>query len=63
MATRKFTINNGQDQDDVVEGVGSATTGNVQITIDLAIGMSRDEVLIAIDKIKDQINEGIWPPA
>ena len=49
---------------EVLEEVGAATANNdIEFTVDLALGLSRDAVLRHLDKIKQAISEGIWPPA
>lgn len=64
MATRLYGISLGETSQNVAEGVGSAVAADtVEITIDLADGLSKQEVLIAIDEIKNHIVQGIWPPA
>ena len=69
MATRRYKTSPGQSAYQVVSEVGAATNSNVvELTIDLGalIGgdtITRDQVLQEIEKIKDHIMRGVWPPA
>ena len=70
MATRLYSISNDfrEEADNigaaVTEAVGSATiTTPIELTVDLAvITNDRQRVLTALDKLKDYILEGSWPP-
>lgn len=62
MAKRFWGVNQGQHQTDVVEGAATAAT-NVEVNVDLAIGMSREEVLRQLELIKNVIVQDVWPPA
>ncbi len=62
MATRLYGISRGEKHYEVSEGVGVATTDEVELTVDLARVASRDEALVLIDKIRAYILERIWPP-
>lgn len=65
MATRIYGLS--QDEVDghkaVTEGVGSATTDSVEVTIDLAKVGNRQEAVELLTMIIDYIQEGDWPPA
>ena len=64
MAERFYGIDRGeQEKRNVTEGAGSTATLDVEIRVDLAAGMSKQEVLLAIDTIKQAIFEDTWPPA
>jgi hypothetical protein len=67
MATRRYGISRGKINNGgnvVTEAVGSATAAdNIELTIDLAPGMARSEVVMAITRIQEHIMRGIWPPA
>lgn len=63
MATRIYGISRGEAHHQVTEGVGSSTTDELELTFDLAPGMTREEVLGLIDKIKMYILEDQFPPA
>lgn len=75
MATRRFKINPGEQLGDVVEEVGAAVNSDaVELTVDLATtyvnldgantrGLTKAEVIEAIDKIKAHISTINWPPA
>jgi len=72
MATRRYKFSVGDEL--VTEEVGAATdSDSIELTVDLANtevneggstrSLSREEVLLAIDKIKNHILEGEWLPA
>lgn len=77
MATRRYSINPGLNEYQVTEAVGAATVTNfIELTVDLANtditdsntttgtrSLTREEVLEGIDKIKNYILRGNWPPA
>lgn len=63
MATRIYSLDYGQNKNQVTEGVGSATTVTFELTIDLADNVPKGEVLRAIDEIRRYIEEHKWPPA
>jgi L-alanine-DL-glutamate epimerase-like enolase superfamily enzyme len=63
MATRKYGISLGENHTEVTEAVGSAVTDNVEVTIDLAAGMSRQDAILALQKVQNYIAEHNWPPA
>lgn len=67
MATRIYGVSLGEANhkgDAVTEGVGSAVAADsVEITVDLASSLSKHDVVLAIDRIKEHIVKGNWPPA
>jgi hypothetical protein len=74
MATRLYKIEPGEGEFQVTEGTGSAVASDtVELTVDLAAtrvnagsgqrAITKQEVLEAIDKIKNHIIKGNWPPA
>lgn len=74
MATRLFSTYAGDHDPDVTETVGSATVaGNVEVTVDLSVTLvgsgsstrqiSREEVLLALERISRKIMIDVWPPA
>lgn len=47
-----------------LEGVGAAVaTDDIELTINLAANIPRNEVLIALDHFRNHILKGMWPPA
>lgn len=62
MASRYWGSDKGDHQEAVAEG---AATNNkdVEVVVDLASGLTRDEVLIQLKQITNKIMEDIWPPA
>jgi hypothetical protein len=64
MADRFYGIDRGeQGVRNVTEGATSTATTDVELRVDLAANMNKDEVLYAIESIKDAIIQDIWPPA
>jgi hypothetical protein len=74
MATRRYGIGVGDEQDEVTEAAGAAVSSDpVEITVELAattVGdgagtrqISKNEVLMAIMRVHDYILKGNWPPA
>lgn len=64
MATRLYGISRGETEFDIVEGVGSATAADgIELTVDLAVGLEKDEVLRALDMLRNHILKGDWAPA
>ena len=74
MATRRYKINPGESENQVVSEVGAAVNSDaVELTVELATtavnadgttrGILKREVLDAIEKIKGFIITNQWPPA
>ncbi len=74
MATRLYGISVGEGEFTVTEGAGSAVAADkVELTVELAntaVGafsgtriIEKQEVLDCIEKIKNHILKGNWPPA
>jgi hypothetical protein len=74
MATRRYKISVGETEFEIVEEVGAATNSDtIELTVDLAttavnVGSStravlKEEVLRALDMIKNHILTRNWPPA
>lgn len=63
MATRLYGISRGESQEQISETVGAATTDDMELTIDLAAGMTREEVVVLLDRITRYILEHDFPPA
>jgi hypothetical protein len=64
MADRFYGIDRGeQGVRNVTEGATSTATTDVELRVDLAANMQKDEGLYAIDSIKQAIIQDIWPPA
>lgn len=54
MAIQYFGVNRGQQSTDVVTGA-SATGRQIELSVDLASGATRKEVLDSLDKLRDFI--------
>jgi hypothetical protein len=64
MATRRWGVSRGESPEQVTEAVGSAVASDsVELTVDLAVSLTREDVLLAIKKIERQVASGKWPPA
>lgn len=74
MATRRYKINPGEAEESIVEEAGAAVNSDsVELTVELATtavndgastrGILKSEVLEALEKIKNHIIKGNWPPA
>jgi hypothetical protein len=63
MATRLYGISRGARQEQIAETVGATTTDDLELTIDLAAGMTREEVVVLLDRIARYILEHDFPPA
>ena len=62
MATCRYGISRGEAQDAVAEAVGAATVDDIELTIDLAAGMTREDVLLLVDRLSRYILENDFPP-
>lgn len=64
MATRRYGLSRGETEFSVTEAVGSATASdNVELTVDLAVSLTKAEVLQIIEMFENHILKGQWPPA
>jgi hypothetical protein len=74
MATRRYKVEPGEGEFSVTEEVGAAVNSDtVELTVDLATTrvntgattrtIEKQEVLDALEKIKNHIIKGNWPPA
>jgi hypothetical protein len=64
MATRRYGLSRGETEFQVTEAVGAAVvTDSIELTFDLAAGLSKEDVLLALEKFKGHIVKGNFPPA
>lgn len=65
MPTRSYTLSVGSRREATVEGAGSALAGApaVQVIIDYDANTREHDLLATLDKIKQQIISGRFPPA
>jgi hypothetical protein len=66
MATRRYGLSKGDTEFQVTEDVGSATSSDsIELTVDFdaAAKPDKEDVLLALDMMKNHILKGIWPPA
>lgn len=62
MANRFFGANKGQQKTDIVQS-SSTQSKSIELNVDLAAGMDKNEVLIKLKELEEYIIENIWPPA
>lgn len=62
MADRIYGLDRGDTEFDVSEG-SSSPTKDVEVVIDLAVGLEKSEVLQKLEEIKNHIIKGDWLPA
>lgn len=62
MAKRYYGLDIGGELAEVSEG-SSTTSKGVEISFDITAGVTRQEVLNAIENIKNAIIQDIYPPA
>jgi len=62
MAKRYWGANQGQTEFQVLESSATNST-QLELVLDLAGGLSKNDVLILIEEIKNTIVKDIWPPA
>lgn len=64
MATRLYGISRGETEFQITEGVGSAVAAdNIELTVDLAANLTREDILLALEKFENHILKGLFPPA
>lgn len=66
MATRRYGLSTGETEFQVTEAVGSATASDTMeftVDFDATAKPSKNDVLLALDMIKNHILKGNWPPA
>jgi hypothetical protein len=62
MASRYYALEIGDNEYEVAEGA-STQSKTVEIAVNLADSATREQVLVAIDNIKNYILRDVWPPA
>ena len=62
MASHFYALDVGESEYQVVDGA-STQSKTVEIVVELADNATRDQVLVAIDNIKNYILRDIYPPA
>ena len=68
MATRRYSINKGDNEYQITEAVGAAVaTKEIELTVDLAtvtdVLGGKEAVLLALEDFTNYITRGNWPPA
>lgn len=62
MASRYYALEIGDNEYEVAEGA-STQSKTVEIAVNLDDSATREQVLVAIDNIKNYILRDVWPPA
>lgn len=62
MASEYYGINRGQNEFDIVEQ-NSSPSKDIELKIDLAKNLTREDVLLALEKLENHILKYNWPPA
>jgi hypothetical protein len=63
MATRRYGISPGESFRAVDEAVGAATVANdIELTVNLATVTSKEQVILALTKFKDYLQQNPFPP-
>ncbi len=62
MASRYYALDIGDNMTEVVEG-SSTGSKTVEVVVDLADNATRDQVIVALENIKNYILQDSWPPA
>lgn len=64
MATRRYGISRGEQVENITEAVGAAVAADsMEFTFDLASGLTKEDVVLGLEKIKQKIINGDFPPA
>lgn len=64
MATRRYGLSRGESHEQVTEAVGAAVASDgIELTVDLAVSLSKEDVLLALRKFEMHIMKDTWPPA
>jgi hypothetical protein len=62
MASRFYALEIGDNEYEVAEGA-STQSKTVEVAVNLDDGATRDQVLVALENIKNYILRDAWPPA
>ena len=62
MADRFYGLDRGDTEFDVTED-SSSPTKDVEVAVDLAVNLEKEEVLNKLNEIRNHIIKGDWPPA
>jgi hypothetical protein len=62
MADRIYGLDRGETEFSVAED-SSSPTKDVEVVVDLAVSLTKNEVLMALEMISNHIIKGNWPPA
>lgn len=71
MATRRFMTDPGEALENVTQATGAANvTKNIELTVNLANvkdgstkAITKEDVLLALDRFREYLVQNIWPPA
>jgi hypothetical protein len=63
MATRLYGVSRGDGPEAISETAGPAVTKELELIVDLAPGMTREDVLLLLERLSRHLLEHDWPPA
>lgn len=64
MATRRYGISRGDTVGNITEAAGAAVAADdMEFTFDLAVSLTREDVILGLEKIKEHILNDDFPPA
>lgn len=62
MAQRKFSIDLGQHDAQVVITTGSGMTAGLELQIDDAKLTKKEDAIVLLTEVINRIQKGVWPP-
>lgn len=62
MASRYYGLNRGQTEQNVAEGSSTNST-DLEVVFDLTKNLTKSEILVLLEMIKNHIIKGNFPPA
>jgi hypothetical protein len=62
MALHYFGINRGNKPTTVTSGAAT-TSKDIEVTVELTSGADKEDVLVALESIRNAILQNKWPPA
>ncbi|MCY1454165.1 hypothetical protein D9M71_712110 [compost metagenome] len=62
MAQRKFAIDVGQHDSQVVITTGSGMTAGLELQVDDTKCVKKEDAIILLTEMVNRIQEGVWPP-
>lgn len=63
MADRFYGVDIGAGNSTVVSEDSSTTSKSVEVVVDLAVVLTREKAILAVERIRDHLLNSNWPPA